>query len=87
MQSHACPCSKPLNGLQSGHAALLGALRREAAAASCGRRAAAEAERLRELLRQREMDMQRSKMIIRLKEQKVARLQASFWPTLSFNIT
>ncbi|KAK9830576.1 hypothetical protein WJX81_000359 [Elliptochloris bilobata] len=61
----------------SGHSALLGALRREAAAASAGRRAAAEAERLRELLRQRDMDAQRAKMIIRLKEDKVARLQAA----------
>lgn len=68
--------------LQSGHAALLGALRREAAAASAGRRAAAEAERLRELLRQRDMDAQRHKMIIRLKEDKVARLQARLFSAL-----
>ena len=60
---------------QSGHSALLGALRREAAAASATRRTAADAERLRELLRQRDMDAQRAKMIIRLKEDKVARLQ------------
>lgn len=66
----------PLPCRQSGHSALLGALRREAAAAAATRRAAADAERLRELLRQRDMDAQRAKMIIRLKEHKVARLQA-----------
>jgi hypothetical protein len=62
--------------MQSGHAALLGALRREAAAAAAGRRAGAEAERLLGLLRQRDMDAQRAKMILRLKEDRIARLQA-----------
>ena len=70
--------------MQSGHSALLGALRREAAAAVATRRAAADAEHLRKLLRQRDMDAQRAKMIIRLKEHKVARLQARHSGVLVF---
>ncbi len=61
--------------VQSGHAALVGALRREEAAARCVARLARELEAQREVTKQREMDAQRTKMIIRLKEDKIARLQ------------
>ncbi|KAK9915787.1 hypothetical protein WJX75_004111 [Coccomyxa subellipsoidea] len=61
----------------SGHAALVGALRREEAAARCVARLTRELEAVREVIKQREMDAQRTKMIIRLKEDKIARLQSA----------
>ena len=62
--------------MQGGHAALVGALRREEAASRSIRRLDGELEGVRDVLRQRDMDAQRTKMIIRLKEDKIARLQA-----------
>ena len=62
--------------LQGGHAALVGALRREEAASRSIKRLEGELEGVRDVLRQRDMDAQRTKMIIRLKEDKIARLQA-----------
>lgn len=62
--------------MQGGHAALVGALRREEAASRSIRRLEGELEGVRDVLRQRDMDAQRTKMIIRLKEDKIARLQA-----------
>lgn len=60
---------------QSGHTALVGALRREDAAARTVKALQAELETMQDLVKQREMDAQRTKMIIRLKEDKIARLQ------------
>lgn len=60
---------------QSGHTALVAALRREEAAARCVARLTRELEAQRDVTKQREMDAQRTKMIIRLKEDKIARLQ------------
>ncbi len=62
--------------VQGGHAALVGALRREEAASRSIKRLEGELEGVRDVLRQRDMDAQRTKMIIRLKEDKIARLQA-----------
>ena len=61
--------------VQAGHAALVGALRREEAASRSIKRLEGELEGVRDVLRQRDMDAQRTKMIIRLKEDKIARLQ------------
>ncbi|BDA44416.1 probable Kinesin-like protein KIN-12E [Coccomyxa sp. Obi] len=61
----------------SGHAALVAALRREEAAARCVARLTRELEAQRDVTKQREMDAQRTKMIIRLKEDKIARLQSA----------
>lgn len=66
--------------VQSGHAALVGALRREEAAARCVARLTAELEAVKDVVKQREMDGQRTKMIIRLKEDKIARLQVTAGP-------
>ncbi len=62
--------------MQAGHAALVGALRREEAASRSIKRLERDVEALQDLLKQRDMDAQRTKMIIRLKEDKIARLQA-----------
>lgn len=61
--------------LQGGHAALVGALRREEAAARSIKRLERELKAVQDVLKQRDMDAQRTKMIIRLKEDKIARLQ------------
>ena len=61
--------------MQSQHRALQGALRREARAAAQGKHLGEELKELQDLLRRRDMDNQRSKMIIRLKEDKIARLE------------
>ncbi|CAL8470378.1 g9920 [Coccomyxa elongata] len=61
----------------SGHTALVAALRREEAAARCVARLTRELEAQRDVTKQREMDAQRTKMIIRLKEDKIARLQSA----------
>lgn len=72
-----------LSCVQSGHAALVGALRREEAAARCVARLTRELEAVREVIKQREMDAQRTKMIIRLKEDKIARLQVELHSPLT----
>ena len=66
--------------MQAGHAALVGALRREEAASRSIKRLERDVEALQDLLKQRDMDAQRTKMIIRLKEDKVARLQVRWDP-------
>ena len=62
--------------LQGGQAALVGALRREEAASRSIKRLESELEAIKDVLKARDMDAQRTKMIIRLKEDKIARLQA-----------
>ncbi|CAK0736757.1 hypothetical protein CVIRNUC_000798 [Coccomyxa viridis] len=64
----------------AGHAALVGALRREEAASRSIKRLERDVEALQDLLKQRDMDAQRTKMIIRLKEDKIARLQGASGP-------
>ena len=54
---------------------MVGALRREEAAARSIKRLERELEAVQDVLKQRDMDAQRTKMIIRLKEDKIARLQ------------
>ncbi len=71
-----------LDHVQGGHAALVGALRREEAASRSIKRLEGELEGVRDVLRQRDMDAQRTKMIIRLKEDKIARLQACLYLAL-----
>jgi hypothetical protein len=58
----------------------VGALRREEAAARALKQLQAELETAQDLGKQRDMDAQRTKMIIRLKEDKIARLQACAYP-------
>ena len=62
--------------MQGGQAALVGALRREEAASRSIKRLESELEAIKDVLKARDMDAQRTKMIIRLKEDKIARLQA-----------
>ena len=65
----------PAQGMQSQQRALQGALRREARAAAQGKHLQEELREVQDLLRRRDMDNQRSKMIIRLKEDRIARLE------------
>ena len=58
-----------------GHAAMASALRREAAALADGRRVARELEAAQALAAEREADNQRLRMIVKLKEGMVARLE------------
>lgn len=69
------PFTRCIFTVQGGHAALVGALRREEAAARAIGRLEKDLVALQEVLRQRDMDAQRTKMILRLKEDKIARLQ------------
>ncbi len=59
----------------AGHAAMASALRREAAALADGRRVARELEAAQALAAEREADNQRLRMIVKLKEGMVARLE------------
>ncbi|KAK9813839.1 hypothetical protein WJX73_001399 [Symbiochloris irregularis] len=61
----------------SSHQALVGALRREQGAVVHVKRLQGELDGLQDVLRRRDMDLQRLKMIIKLKEDKIARLQVS----------
>lgn len=69
--------------MQSQQRTLQGALRREARAAAQGRHLQQELKEVQDLLRRRDMDNQRSKMIIRLKEDKIARLEVQIWHELA----
>ncbi|KAK9808845.1 hypothetical protein WJX72_004842 [[Myrmecia] bisecta] len=62
---------------QTDHAALMGALRREEVAVKQAQRLQSELAATHELLKEREMDIQRTKMIIRLKDGRVLRLEAA----------
>ena len=76
--------------MQGGQAALVGALRREEAASRSIKRLESELEAIKDVLKARDMDAQRTKMIIRLKEDKIARLQACTacpFHDLSYTIT
>ena len=59
----------------AGHATMAAALRREAAALADGRRLARELEATQALAAEREADNQRLRMIVKLKEGMIARLE------------
>ncbi|KAG0605936.1 hypothetical protein M758_9G099600 [Ceratodon purpureus] len=76
----------PYKKLEAMEAVLAGALRREQEAELSQKRQAAEIEQLTRLVKQREDDNQCSKMVLRFREDKIARLEALSAGTTSSDI-
>jgi hypothetical protein len=74
-QRRTATAQVPAQGQAAGHAAMAAALRREAAALADGRRLTRELEAAQALAAEREADNQRLKLIVKLRDGQVARLE------------